>query len=337
MTGLRFAEFCAPGDDHAARILRQVGVEEVTTTMPRPTGAGTSDSWAAALRTDAPWDRFPMRILHRFFDDLDLRIAVIEDSPPLDRLRLGLPGREEELEHVAGLVRVMGELGIPVLCINWMAVTGWARTSILGRGRGGAGVLEYDHALVADLGPPRGVEPVSKAQMWGNVRWFLERIIPVCEAAGVRLAMHPDDPPLPEVRGIARIQSCLTDAEELLAIVDSPANGITLCHGNYTLMTDDLPAAIVRLAATGRVNFVHVRDVRGTPERFVETFHDAGPTDTLACLRAYHAAGVDVPFRIDHSATLDGDSNARPGYSLLGQLWAVGYVGGLLEASARTG
>jgi mannonate dehydratase len=99
-------------------------------------------------------------------------------------------------------------------------------------------------------------------------------------------------------------------------------------------MTDDVPAAIRRFAALDCIHFVHFRDVAGVPGQFVETFHDEGPTDMYACMRAYTDCGVDAPVRSDHVPTLEGDANDRPGYSTLGRLWAVGYMLGLREAAA---
>jgi mannonate dehydratase len=110
-------------------------------------------------------------------------------------------------------------------------------------------------------------------------------------------------------------------------------NGITLCQGNFALMTDDLPAVIRHFGDRGRIHFVHFRDVRGTPEHFVETFHDLGPTDLLACLRAYADVGYEGVLRPDHVPTLHGESNDRPGYAFLGRLHAVGYIAGLREAA----
>jgi mannonate dehydratase len=251
----------------------------------------------------------------------------------MDAIRLGRPGRDEELAAVAELVRTMGALEIPVWCLNFMGGVGWARTSLAVRGRGGALVTAYDHDVLRHAPPVAGIGEVGCEAMQANLRWFLERIVPVAEEAGVRLALHPDDPPLPAVRGIARLLASLDDLEAAIDTVRSPALGLTFCQGNIALMTDDLPAAIRRFAARGAIHFVHFRDVAGTPERFVETFHDEGPTDMGACMRAYLEAGVDAPLRCDHVATLHGDSNARAGYSVLGRLYAVGYIAGLRDAS----
>jgi mannonate dehydratase len=127
--------------------------------------------------------------------------------------------------------------------------------------------------------------------------------------------------------------------QRLLDLVPSPINGIALCQGNFALMPDrqgpfgpDLPAVIRHFGRQGKIFFVHFRDVRGTAEKFVETFHDDGQTDMLACMRTYRDIGYDGVCRPDHVPTMEGDNNDRPGYSSIGRLFAIGYLKGLREA-----
>ena len=124
--------------------------------------------------------------------------------------------------------------------------------------------------------------------------------------------------------------------QRLLDLVPSPVNGITLCQGNFTLMTGDLPSVIRRFGRQNKIFFVHFRDVLGTPERFVETWHDDGQTDMLACMRAYREIGFEGVLRPDHVPTVEGDSNANAGYSSFGRLYAIGYIRGLREAVYAT-
>ena len=210
------------------------------------------------------------------------------------------------------LVRNMGRLGIEVLCYNWMAVVPWSRTSSSQSPRAGAPRRPASSSPTWADGPDAPDAPVAEERLWESLGWFLERAVPVAEEAGVRLALHPDDPPLSPLRGIGRIVRSLDAYDRVFELQPSPANGMTLCQGNVALMTDDLPAAIRRFGAEGRIHFVHFRDVRGTPERFVETFVDDGPTDMAACIRAYLEAGVDAPLRTDHSPALTGDDWASP-------------------------
>jgi mannonate dehydratase len=120
--------------------------------------------------------------------------------------------------------------------------------------------------------------------------------------------------------------------ERLVDLVPSPMNGITLCQGNFTLMTPDLPQVIRQLGATGKVFFVHFRDVRGTPNAFHETFIDDGQTDMVECLRAYRDIGFQGIMRTDHTPTLAGDTAEVAGYSVLGRLHAIGYLTGIKQA-----
>jgi mannonate dehydratase len=305
--------------------LRQVGVEHAVGILPR-----NFFDWRET-RSDLPWDYAPLALYKEQVEQAGLKLSVIEDNPPMDCIRLGKPGREEELEHFCTLVRSMGNLGIPVLCYNWMSVLGWLRTSTVPHGRGGAQVATYDHRLLAKA-PPTREGRITEAALWENLDFFLRRVLPVAEEAGVKLAMHPDDPPLSPIRSIDRIMCSVGAFERLVELVASEANGITLCQGNFTLMTDDLPSVIHGFGERGKIFFVHFRDVRGTPESFVETFHDEGQTDMLACMRAYRDTGFEGVLRTDHTPTLEGDTASVTGYSKQGRLFAIGYVTGLREA-----
>jgi len=322
---LRLAEILLePRPTEAWAQLRQLGITEATGVLPR-----RSVDWRAHA-PEQPWELGPLTLYRQQIEDAGFRLTVLEDNPPMDRLRLGLDGREEELDTVLELLRTMGRLGIEVWCYNWMPVVSWSRTSVALPGRGGAEVTGFDAAVWADAPAPGA--PVAEDLLWETLAWFLERAVPVAEEAGVKLALHPDDPPLSPVRGIGRIITSLEAYDRVFALQPSPANGMTMCQGNVALMTDDLPAAIGRFGEAGRIHFVHFRDVRGTPTNFVETFVDEGPTDMAACIRAYLDTGVDAPLRTDHSPTLAGDTALVPGYPTLGRLHAIGYVQGLLAA-----
>ena len=162
----------------------------------------------------------------------------------------------------------------------------------------------------------------------------------MAEEAGVQLAMHPDDPPLSPIRGLGRIMRSVDNYQRLVDLCPSPVNGIALCQGNFALMCcdptgPDLPTTIRHFGKQGKVFFAHFRDVRGTPEKFVETFHDDGQTDMLACMEAYRDIGFEGVLRPDHVPTMEGDSNDTPAYSSIGRLFAIGYIKGLREAVYR--
>jgi mannonate dehydratase len=222
-----------------------------------------------------------------------------------------------------------------------MAGTDWVRTRLDLPDRGGARVTAFrladvqrailmGHDGVANLPPPE-FERVAADALWTNLTTLLHELVPVAEQAGVILAMHPDDPPLPELLGKARIMNCVESFERLVAIAPSTSNAICFCQGTFAEMGVDIPATIRRLGR--HIRYVHFRDVRGTAESFAETFHDNGPTDMVAAMRAYREVGFDGPMRPDHVPQLAGEEDGEPGYTMQGRLFAYGYMRGLMQAT----
>lgn len=325
---MKIAEMLPPSPGPLWRLVKQCGVDYAV-----GTSGGRARSGDGTGRGEPPWSRPALERAKKLYEDGGFKLAVIEWRPPLGRAKLGLPGRDEEIANVCELVRNMGALEIPVWCYEWM-VLGVLRTSSTLPGRGGALVTGYDHAQMKDL-PLTKYGEVKDEPLWANLEYFLKRVLPVAEKAGVKLAMHPDDPPLSPIRGVARIMRSVENFQRLVDLVPSPSNGICLCQGNFTLMTDDLPGVIRQFGRQKKIFFVHFRDVRGTPEKYEETFHDEGKTDMVACMRAYRDIGFDGVCRPDHVPTMEGDSNAKPSYSTIGRLFAIGYIKGLEDAVYR--
>ncbi len=320
---MKMAEIFRPPEDRLWRLVKQCGADHVVGSF--------GGNWDKDRKPgEKPWSYGPLKRLKQAYESKGFKVAVIEARPPLDKVKLGLPGRDEAIDEVIELIRNMGKLGIPVWCYEWMAGFNWQRTDTAIKARGGALVPGFDLKETLDE-PMTKYGIVKEETLWENLHYFLERVVPVAEEANVKLAMHPDDPPLSPIRGMGRIMRSIENYQRLLDLVPSPVNGITMCQGNFTLMTDDLPGVIRRFGKQKKIFFIHCRDVKGTPEKFVETFHDNGMTKMEECMRAYRDIGFNGVCRTDHVPTMEGDSNDRPGYSTIGRLFALGYIKGLID------
>jgi mannonate dehydratase len=246
---------------------------------------------------------------------------------------------------------------VRVLCYNFMPVFDWMRTDLALRLPDGSTALAYDDAVLGtrDLGLGTGDLPgwaavygadelrtllaayreVDAERLWDNLGYFLERVVPVAEEAGVRMAIHPDDPPWP-IFGLPRIICRGADLERLLKLVDRPANGVTFCTGSLgALPENDLPAMVRRIGP--RIHFAHCRNVRITGDRkFHETPHPSGDIDLAAVLRALRDMGFAGPMRPDHGRMIWGE-RGRPGYGLYDRALGATYLQGLWEGLTNGG
>jgi len=315
---MKLASVLNPLSDHNLTLAAQTGVDEIVIRNQKPGGPTIAETQSQV-------------------ESFGMRVGVVEGALPIGQIQLGRDDGSQ-LAEMKALIRNVGELGIPIICYNFMAGTDWIRTSDTTRERGGALVTAFDMAQVADAHIPgrqnygeEGLEGgVTADELWVNLENFLTEVVPVAEEAGVVLAMHPDDPPVPALLGNERIMYNVAGFQRLVELVPSPSNAIALCQGTFSEMGVDIPATIRALGP--HIAYVHFRDVRGTADNFVETWQDNGQTDMVAAMRAYREVGFDGPMRPDHVPILAGEEGT-PGYTMLGRLYAFGYIRALIQAT----
>ena len=320
---IRIAEFFQPDQESLIRLVKQCGVNDVVGSM----------DWSEGLEVPKerlPWSMDKLATQKKRYEETGFYLAALENRPPMEKVKLGIEGRDQEIEQVLELISNMGKLEIPVWCYEWMPIFNWIRTTTNLPSRGGALVTQFRLEDVTD--PYENEYSLTEEKLWDNLEYFLDAVVPEAESAGVKLAMHPDAPPIPLVKGTPRIMYSIDNFQRLLDLHPSEMSGIALCQGNFTLMTDDLPGVIRKFGKQQKIFFVHFRDVQGQATDFVETFHDDGKTDMVACMQAYKEVGYNGICRPDHVPTMGEDSNQNFGYSEIGRLFAIGYLKGLRQA-----
>lgn len=319
--GIQLAELFTPGETAKIRLATQIGITHAIGGVGGVLGKIPRSEYTAAIAK-----------IKSDFATAGLTMAGVESHPvPAEKIKLGLDGRDEEIENYIAAIKALAENGVRMVCYNWMAGIGWYRTRTDVPERGGALVSEFDLAAAKKQGLTQWGE-IPEERIWANLEYFQKAVIPAAEKAGVNMALHPDDPPLSPLRGIGRILTSAAAYRRVMNIVPSPVNGVTFCQANFVLMGEDIAALAREWCAQKKIFFVHFRDVAGTKEHFRETFHDNGPTDLAKMLRIYHEAGFAGPMRPDHAPTLEGESNDHPGYAMGGKVFAIGYVKGAAEA-----
>ncbi|MDB5114738.1 MAG: mannonate dehydratase [Mucilaginibacter sp.] len=282
-----------------------------------------------------PWEYNTIAANVDYWNKAGMKLRVIEGPPVLgEKTKLALAGRDEEIANFITFMKNLAKAGVDTICYNWMPVIGWYRTNMASPGRGGALVTAFDYEDIKNA-PATQYGEITKEALWTNLEYFLKAVVPEAEKAGIKLAMHPDDPQVDSIKGISRIMTTVDNFDRLLKLYPSPNNGITMCQGNFSLMGADIPTVVNHFGKQGKIHFVHFRNVRGGKVKFTECFHDEGQIDMHAAMKAYYNIGFKGPIRPDHVPTMEGDSNEHAGYSTIGTLYALGYIRGLMESVSK--
>lgn len=310
------------GEHHAPlkAIAKQLGITKAVCTVPFSAKQSTYiNSWhTLALRSQI----YEMK-------QYGMDISVLEGIKFIDAAKLGTEDADLAIDNFCTLLSNMHSLGIKTVCYNWMPVFGWFRTHLEVPVRGGALATAFSLDAIKDLEKTDAGE-VKAEDLWNNLSYFLSRVVPVAEKYKIQLALHPDDPPVGKIAGVERILTSSDAMMKAIDLVPSKYNGIAFCQGTFATMGCNLPKEIRRFG--DRIHFAHFRDIHGKPEQFVESFCDDGVTDMEETIASYYDVGFDGVIRPDHTPTFIGESNQNPGYGILGNLYTIGYLRGLMEA-----
>jgi len=318
----KFAMVATTGNERHLRAMKQIGVNHVV----------------HYAMDDLPDSRDELVAIKRRYAEFDLAWAIAESGPAIDRIVMGKEGWQAQTERYKRILKMIGDLGVGVVAYNFMPQVSEdamvIRTSLDVPTRGGAPTSRF---ALADIGPdtmPHDETPISRDRMWDNLERFLEAVLPVAETAGVKMAMHPDDPPMSPLCGLERIMDRVESFERLLALSSSPSNALTFCAGCFGELGVDVVALFERFA--DRVPYVHVRNIEGPPEDFIETFPDQGRIDLPGLVAAIEGLKFDGFVRPDHSPLLATDGDDMPaGYGIQGHIFTIGYLRGLQQAARR--
>ncbi len=304
------------------------------------------------------WPRERIAALKAQIEAEGLSFEVVESVPVHEDIKLGAPGADRLIENYSENIRRLGEAGVKVVCYNFMPVFDWLRTELNYEWSDGAHALSYDHETMLELDPGKGelslpgwdesytkdqlqellnaYASVDEEKLWSHLKVFLDKVIPVAKSAGVKMAIHPDDPPW-GIFGLPRIITNEENLNRFLRLHDDPYNGLTFCTGSLgASAANDLPTMIRRFGGEGRIHFAHIRNIKRDGEKnFVESAHPTayGSLNMYEIMKALYESGFDGYIRPDHGRMIWGETG-RYGYGLYDRALGSTYIHGLWEAIA---
>ena len=301
------------------------------------------------------WSQESIDRLKVLSNEAGLAMEVIESIPVHEDIKMGKPTRDRYIENYCENIRRVAKAGVKCVCYNFMPVFDWLRTDMYHKNADGSTSLSYSYEDFLKVDPNnlhlpgwdesysqdelqgllKEYKSISHNDLFNNLVYFLERVIPVCEECDVNMAIHPDDPPW-DIFGLPRIISNENDLDKMFAAVPSTRNGLTLCTGSFGAgRTNDLIHMAEKYTKQGRVHFAHLRNVKWTDDHdsFCEVGHYScdGSLDMARIVETFVKNGFDGYVRPDHGRNIFGE-DAKPGYGLFDRALGCAYINGLFEA-----
>ncbi len=300
------------------------------------------------------WPEERITALKKVVEENGLKMEVIESVPVHEDIKLGLSSRNEYIENYCENITRLGKAGVKCICYNFMPVFDWTRTQLDKIAFDGSSSLVYYKEQLKNMNPLSGeltlpgwdssyskadlqrlfeqYAQVDENKLFDNLKYFLEAIIPCAEKSGIKMAIHPDDPPWP-IFGLPRIITNENNLDRLLKLVDSPSNGLTFCTGSLGAdQSNNLVNMVDKYSDMGRIHFMHVRNIKLIGDGFEETAHSAkyGSLDILGIMKVLYKNGFDGYLRPDHGRMI-WDEQGKPGYGLYDRALGASYINGIWE------
>ena len=300
------------------------------------------------------WPEEKIARLKKLANDKGLTFEVVESVPVHEDIKLGNANAARLIENYKENVRRLGKAGVKCICYNFMPVFDWLRSNLAKELPDGSNALAYDHETVLAMNPLtselslpgwdasytreglKGLleqyKDIDDEKLWENMTAFLKEVVPVAEESGVKMAIHPDDPPW-GIFGLPRVIIDEKNLKRFLSIVDSPSNGITLCTGSLGVNPMNDLVSMIK-TCKGRMPFVHLRNIKITGDHcFEESGHlsEKGSLDMYAIIKALYEGGFDGYVRPDHGRMIWGETG-RAGYGLYDRALGAMYLQGIIEA-----
>ncbi len=301
------------------------------------------------------WSEENILDLKKTTEDAGLLFEVIESVPVHEDIKLGKPTRGKYIDNYKENIRRLGKAGIKCICYNFMPVFDWTRTQLDKELFDGSKALVYYKEQLEKMNPLTGelslpgwdtsyekedlkalfneYSKITEEDLWENLRYFLSEIIPVAEEAGVKMAIHPDDPPYP-IFGLPRIITNEKNIDRFLKLYDSEYNGLTFCTGSLgCCSSNDIPHMVEKYVKQGRIHFMHIRNVKNFPDgSFEETAHfsEYGSLDIVKIVKILKENNFDGYIRPDHGRMIWGETG-KAGYGLYDRALGAAYINGLWQ------
>lgn len=305
------------------------------------------------------WPTESLLNLKETANEKGLEMEVIESIPVHEDIKMGRGNRDLYIANYCENIRRVAKYGVKCICYNFMPVFDWLRTEMHHLNKDGSNSLSYSWDDFKKIDPHnlhlpgwdesysqdelqlllKAYQNITHKDLFNNLVYFLKKVIPVCDEVGVRMAIHPDDPPW-DIFGLPRIVSNEKDLDKMFEAVPSKNNGLTLCTGSFGAgRNNDLVHMAKKYAKEGRVHFVHLRNILWTDDHdsFCEVGHCSkdGSLDMAKIVKALVDNGFDGYVRPDHGRNIFGE-DGKPGYGLYDRALGAAYINGLFEMAEKS-